>query len=79
MTDELPATDGLPQSWPLPADPRPIVLVGAGGIANDAHLPSYQRLGLPVAGVFDAGRARAESTRARWDLPRVFESLECLE
>lgn len=65
----------LAQSWPRPTSPRPIVLIGAGGIANDAHLPSYDRLGLAVAGVYDADRSRAESTRTRWNLPRVFESL----
>ena len=39
----------LRQSWPLPRAPRPIVIVGAGGIVNDAHLPAYRLAGLPVA------------------------------
>ncbi len=43
----------LRQAWPLPANPRPIVVIGAGSIVRDAHLPVYQRLGFPVAGIFD--------------------------
>jgi hypothetical protein len=30
----------LRQTWPLPARPRPIVLIGAGGIVQDAQLPA---------------------------------------
>jgi predicted dehydrogenase len=76
------ATDALPvspmpfvQSWPTPSAPRPIVLIGAGGIANDAHLPSYRRLGLPVAGVFDRDRERARATCARHHLATAFDTL----
>ena len=43
----------LPQSWPLPAAPRPIVILGAGGIVRDADMPAYRKAGFPVAGVFD--------------------------
>ncbi len=51
----------LPQAWPRPGAPRPIVIVGAGAIVENAHLPAYRRLGLEVAGLFDldAGRAGA--------------------
>lgn len=66
----------LRQRWPLPNSPRPIVLVGAGGIVNDAHLPAYRACAFPVAGVFDLDRARAEATARRFALPRVYERLE---
>ena len=66
----------LRQAWPVPASPRPIVVIGAGSIVRDAHLPVYARLGFPVAGIFDvdeaAARARAEASA----LPCVFTSLE---
>jgi len=61
-----PAT--LPQSWPLPSAPRPIVILGAGGIVQDAHLPAYRRAGFPVAGVFDIDHARAKTTAERWGI-----------
>lgn len=66
----------LQQRWPLPAAPRPIVVIGAGSIVRDAHLPVYARLGFPVAGIFDvnpvASRERAEECR----IARVFDSLD---
>jgi hypothetical protein len=44
----------LTQAWPRPSHPRPIVIIGAGGIVRAAHLPTYRALGFPVAGLFDA-------------------------
>ena len=41
----------LPQSWPRPSAPRPIVFIGGGGIVRTAHIPAYRRLGFPIAGV----------------------------
>jgi predicted dehydrogenase len=66
----------LRQAWPLPSNPRPIVILGGGGIVRDAHLPAYRKAGLPVAGVFDLDRPRAEALAAEWSIPRVFDSLE---
>lgn len=66
----------LRQRWAQPSRPRPIVLIGAGGIVNDAHLPAYRKGELPVAGCFDLDRARAEQLARRWGLPRVFDSLD---
>jgi predicted dehydrogenase len=54
----------LQQTWPRPGTVRPIVLIGAGGIVRDAHLPAYRKAGFPVAGIYDvnpdAARARAK-------------------
>ena len=63
------------QNWPRPGAPRPIVIVGAGGIVNDAHLPAYRLAGFPVAGVFDLDRDKARALAGRWDT-RAFETLE---
>lgn len=52
------------QAWPLPAAPRPIVIVGAGAIVHSAHLPAYTRLRFPIAGVYDV-RADAAARAAR--------------
>jgi predicted dehydrogenase len=65
----------LRQRWDVPTRPRGIVFVGSGGIVNDAHLPAYRALGLPVVGCFDLDRPRAEALAAKWALPRVFRSL----
>ena len=64
----------LQQSWPAPSQPRPIVLIGAGGIVRDAHLPAYRKAGFPVAGIFDLNSAIAEARAKEFDLP-VFKSI----
>ena len=35
----------LSQTWSMPSKLTPIVIVGAGGIVNDAHLPAYKKVG----------------------------------
>ena len=40
----------LNQTWPMPSKPRPITIIGAGGIIRDGHMPGYTKIGLPVAG-----------------------------
>lgn len=69
----LPVSE-LRQAWPRPSRPRPIVIIGAGGIVNDAHLPAYRLGAFPVAGIFDIDRGRAEALAAKWGL-KVFSSL----
>src|SRR5437763_494697 len=66
----------LQQNWPRPSRPRPIVIIGAGGIVRDAHLPAYAKAKFPVAGVFDIDREAAEARAREFNLPRVFASLE---
>jgi len=74
-------TDGfdpsaLRQEWKRPADPRPIVIVGAGGIVSDAHMPAYRKAGFEVAGIYDIAAENAQKTAAKWEIPRVLENLE---
>ena len=73
ITTALPS---LRQRWPLPAAPRPIVVIGAGSIVRDAHLPVYARLGFPVAGIFDVNPAASRERAAAFAIVRVFESLD---
>ena len=74
MTDGFdPST--LQQSWPMPDAPRPVVLIGAGSIVGDAHLPAYRKAGFPVAGIFDLDAGRAAGMARRWDIPIVFGGL----
>ncbi len=65
----------LPQSWPLPTSPRPIVVVGAGSIVRDAHLPVYRRLGFPVAGIYDVNEPAAAQAAGQFGVSRVYSSL----
>src|ERR1700744_4336267 len=61
---------------PLPAHPRPIILIGAGGIVNDAHLPAYKIAGFRVAGIYDIDREKALATARKFDIPLVYYSME---
>ena len=40
---------------------RPVIIVGAGGIVRDAHLPAYAKAGFRVLGIFDLARDKAEA------------------
>ena len=71
MTDP----NGLRQAWPVPTAPRPIVIVGAGAIVRTAHLPAYQRLGFPIAGLYDVRRETADETARQFGGLPVFPSL----
>ena len=60
----------------LPHQPRPIILIGAGGIVNDAHLPAYKLAGFWVAGIYDIDREKALRTAEKFDIPLVYLSAE---
>lgn len=49
----------LQQTWPATADAKPIVILGAGSIVADAHLPAYRKAGLHVRGIYDPDQAKA--------------------
>ena len=66
----------LQQSWPMPSRQRPITIIGAGGIVQDAHLPAYRKIGLPVAGIFDIDGSKAREVAERFGVPVVHETLE---
>lgn len=63
------------QHWPAPSAPRPIVIVGAGGIVRDAHLPAYAKAGLAVAAVTDIDKTRRESVARDFAIPRTHASV----
>lgn len=66
----------LNQKPPFPSVPRPIVIIGAGGIVRDAHLPAYRKAGFDVAGIYDLNVDRAQSLASQFAVRRVFRSLE---
>jgi predicted dehydrogenase len=59
----------------MPTSPRPIVILGAGGIVDDAHLPAYRKAGFVVSGVYDINADRARAISARWEIPKAYESV----
>ena len=66
----------IQQHVPLPKHPRPIVIVGAGGIVRSAHLPAYKKAGFPVAGIFDVAGEKALAVAQEFSIPAVYSSLD---
>ncbi|HZY63821.1 MAG TPA: Gfo/Idh/MocA family oxidoreductase, partial [Edaphobacter sp.] len=60
---------------PRPSEPLPIVMIGAGGIVHDAHLPAYRKAGFPVVALVDVDRSRAESLAKQFAIPHAGTSI----
>ena len=60
----------------LPQTPQPIIIIGAGGIVGDAHLPAYQKAGFVVYGITNRTRAKAEELAKRFSIEHVYDSVE---
>lgn len=54
----------------------PIVIIGAGGIVEAAHLPAYQLAGIPVAGIFDLDLSKSEKLAKTFGITNVYNSLD---
>jgi predicted dehydrogenase len=61
---------------PLPKVARPIIVIGAGGIVHDAHLPAYQKAGFPVAALVDANLEKATALAGAFSVPLATTSLD---
>jgi predicted dehydrogenase len=59
----------------LPQKKLPIIIIGAGGIVKDAHLPAYQKAGFEVVGITNRTRERAEKLAAEFNIPNVYDSV----
>jgi predicted dehydrogenase len=55
-----------------------IGIVGAGAIVNAAHLPAYRKAGFHVVGITDRQQERAAETARKFEVPKVYESVEAL-
>ncbi len=64
------------QTWPRPTNPRPIVIIGAGGIVVDSHLPAYQQGGYEVVGIWNRSPERAHKVAKQFGIPHVFDTLD---
>ena len=54
---------------------RPIILIGAGGIVESAHLPAYQKAGLKVIGITDLDQQKARNIAKKFNVPNVYDSV----
>jgi len=61
--------------YPRPLHARPIVILGAGGIVKDAHLPAYRKAGYSVVALMDRDEAKAAKLALDWGIGRSFGSV----
>ncbi len=61
---------------PRPRTPRPIVILGAGGIIRAAHLPAYTKAGFPVIALADPVPGKAAELAAEFGVAKAFESVQ---
>jgi predicted dehydrogenase len=66
----------LNSTIPLPSEPKKIVIIGAGGIVSDAHLPAYKKAGFEVLGIFDPQRDKADKCAKDFNIQNVYSSEE---
>ena len=59
----------------LPLSPMPIIIIGAGGIVRDAHLPAYKKAGFKVTGITNRNKAKAEELASEFNIPNVYDSV----
>lgn len=59
----------------LPVTQQPVIIIGAGGIVNDAHLPAYKKAGFEVWGITNRTKEKAESLASKWKIPHVFSTV----
>jgi predicted dehydrogenase len=62
-------------SLPKPKQPRPILIIGAGGIVRSAHLPAYKKAGFPVLGLMDQNPQNAAALAAEYGIAHTFASV----
>jgi len=60
----------------MPVTPRPIMVIGAGGIIHDAHLPAYRKAGWEVFGIYDLNLDKALALAEKFNIPKVFKTVE---
>lgn len=60
----------------LPQTQQPIIIIGAGGIVGDAHLPAYKLAGFEVYGIVNRTKAKAQKLADEFDIQHVFDTLE---
>lgn len=63
-------------SYTLPKTKHPIIIIGAGGIVNDAHMPAYRKAGFEVFGITNRTIKRAKKLAEKFGIPRVFKTVE---
>ncbi|PWS33262.1 Gfo/Idh/MocA family protein [Pedobacter paludis] len=60
----------------LPKTEQPIIIIGAGGIVADAHLPAYKLAGFKVHGIVNRTKERAQKLADQFGIANVYDSVD---
>lgn len=60
----------------LPKNPHRIVVLGAGGIVRNAHLPAYRIAGFEIAGIYDPMTELANTAAEEFGIGQVASSIQ---
>jgi predicted dehydrogenase len=66
----------IPRQQQLPVNPRPIVMIGAGGIVRDAHLLAYRKALFPVSSICDLHIDRARHLATEYGIAATFSDFK---
>ena len=66
----------LNTKWPMPSNKLPIVIIGAGGIVTDAHLPAYKKSDFVVKGIYDPITKKADDCLNEYQIEKKYLSEE---
>lgn len=63
----------------VPKNPLPIVIIGAGGIIKDAHVPAYTKAGMGILGVYDRDPQKSAALQKEFNaITQVYATLSDL-
>lgn len=57
---------------------KKVGVIGAGGIVQGAHLPAYQKAGLPIRAITDIDQTKAQALADEFGIRHVYPSAEAL-
>lgn len=59
----------------LPLTKQPIIIIGAGGIVRDAHLPAYKMAGFTVHGIVNRTKEKAQHLATAFGIANVYATV----
>lgn len=70
--DELTYLPAMPENPKV----RPIMLIGAGQIIHDSHIPAYRMAGYEIAGIYNRTIDKAKEVAQEFDIANYYDDLD---
>jgi predicted dehydrogenase len=66
----------LNTSWPMPSRRKKIVIIGAGGIVKQAHLPAYTKARYKILGIYDPLESKSKECANEFKIEKVYQNID---